>query len=748
MPNGLASSDPIRGADIASNTRETGRIRVLLPLALPGPLDYRGAAGPALRPGAFVRVPLGSKERIGVVWETGPAPDGGPDEARLKDVTEVIDAPPLDAVMRRFIDWVAAYTLSPPGAVLKMAMSVPKALAAETPVTAYLDHAGWKAPAEFRLTPQRKKVLDLLAAGPPRTLGDIRVETGAGAGVVKGLAEAGALEVHGLAPPSPFARPDPDCSGPALTPDQARAAGALRDAVRAGAYSVTLLDGVTGSGKTEVYFEAIAEALRAGRQALVLLPEIALSAQWLERFEDRFGCAPALWHSELGPGLRRRTWRAVAEGRAPVVVGARSALFLPHPALGLIVIDEEHDGSFKQEDGVFYSARDMGVVRGHLGELPVVLASATPSLETVENVARGRYQSLHLPERIGSATLPEVDLIDLRSDGPSPGRWIAPPLVDALEATFAAGAQALLFLNRRGYAPLTLCRACGHRLECPNCSAWLVEHRASGRLACHHCGHAQRLPAACPECGAEASFAACGPGVERIAEEVAALFPDARQCVMASDTLAGPKSFGDVVAAVTQGSVDVLVGTQIIAKGHHFPRLTLVGVVDADLGLTGGDLRASERTHQLLTQVSGRAGRGDQPGRVLIQTHMPEHPVMVALATGDREAFLAAERAERQAAGMPPFGRLAAIIVSGPRESEVDATAQALGRVRPRVPGVDVLGPAPAALSLLRGRHRRRFLVKAGREVALQPILRDWLAGVKPGKAVRIQVDVDPLSFL
>jgi primosomal protein N' (replication factor Y) len=748
MPNGLASSDPAKNPAFVPESAETGRIRVLLPLALPGLLDYRTAPGLALRPGAFVRVPLGSKERIGVVWDVDPSAQGGPDPARLKDVTEVIDAPPLDAVMRRFIDWVSAYTLSPPGAVLKMAMSVPKALVPEAQVAAYLSHPGWDAPQGFRLTPQREKILDLLAQGPPRTLGDIRSETGAGAGVIKGLAEAGALEVHGLAPPSPFTRPDPDRAGPALTPDQSVAANSLRDAVRAGAYSVTLLDGVTGSGKTEVYFEAIAEVLRAGRQALVLLPEIALSAQWLERFETRFGCAPALWHSELSPGLRRRTWRAVAEGQAPVVVGARSALFLPHPALGLIVIDEEHDSSFKQEDGVFYSARDMGVVRGHLGELPVVLASATPSLETVENVARGRYKSLHLPERIGSATLPDVHLIDLRSDAPPTGRWIAPPLVDAMEETFAAGAQALLFLNRRGYAPLTLCRACGHRLECPNCSAWLVEHRSSGRLACHHCGHAQRLPPACPECGAEASFAACGPGVERIAEEVANLFPDARQCVMASDTLAGPGSFGDVVAAVTQGTVDVLIGTQIIAKGHHFPRLTLVGVVDADLGLTGGDLRASERTHQLLTQVAGRAGRGDHPGRVLIQTHMPEHPVMAALATGDRAAFLAAERAERQAAGMPPFGRLAAIIVSGPREREVDATAQALGRVRPRIAGVDILGPAPAALSLLRGRHRRRFLVKAGREVSLQPILRDWLVAVKPGKAVRIQVDVDPLSFL
>ena len=749
MPKGHTSSDAVPGP----GTSAVERVRVLLPLGLPGALDYRAVRelgpGPGLRPGAFVRVPLGSRERLGVVWDRDADADGGGfDEARLRDVLEVLDAPPLDAVMRRFIDWVAAYTLAPPGAVLKMAMSVPQALTPEAGVIAYLGVPGWTPPEGFRATPQRHKVLELLAAGPPRTPADIRAETGAGAGVIKGLAAAGALAVQRLAAGSPFAAPDADRPGPALTPAQAAAAAKLRDSVRAEAFSVTLLDGVTGSGKTEVYFEAIAETLRRGRQALVLLPEIALSAQWLERFEARFGCAPALWHSELGAARRRRTWRAVAEDRAPVVVGARSALFLPFAALGLIVIDEEHDGSYKQEDGVFYSARDMAVVRGQLGALPVVLASATPSLETVVNVARGRYTALHLPERIGGATLPEVDLVDLRAAPPPAGRWLSPPLAAALAETLDAGQQALLFLNRRGYAPLTLCRACGHRLECPNCSAWLVEHRASGRLSCHHCGYALRPPESCPDCQAEASFAACGPGVERIAEEVSALFPEARQCIMASDTVAGPQSFGDIVAAVVSGAVDILIGTQIIAKGYHFPLLTLVGVVDADLGLSGGDLRASEHTHQLLTQVAGRAGRAALPGRVLVQTYMPEHPVMAALASGDRAAFVAAEMAERKAAHMPPFGRLAAVIISGPREGEVDATARALGRARPEGPGLEVLGPAPAALALLRGRHRRRFLVKGARDRRLQPILRDWLARVRPGKAVRVQVDVDPVSFL
>ena len=745
MPNGHASSD----ANFPAISQRGSRVRVLLPLALPGPLDYWAPPGSDLRPGAYVRVPLGTRERIGVVWDEGrddAAP--APDESKLKDVIAILDAPPLPDTMRRFIDWVATYTLSPPGAVLKMAMSVPKALAPPPSVAAYLASPQWQPPSGFRLTAQRCKVLDFLAEAPPRTGADIRAETGAGAAVIKGLVAAGALETHPLAPPSPFAEPDPERSGPELSPAQARAGDKLRDLVGAKAFSVTLLDGVTGSGKTEVYFEAIAEALRQGRQVLVLLPEIVLSAQWLERFTARFGCEPALWHSELGQARRRQTWRAVAEGRVRVVVGARSALFLPFVSLGLVVIDEEHDGSYKQEDGVFYNARDMGVVRGHLADLPVVLASATPSLETVVNVERGRYGTLLLPERVGSATLPEITLIDLRKTPPTGGRWLAPILTEALAETLERGEQALLFLNRRGYAPLTLCRACGHRLECPNCSAWLVEHRASGRLTCHHCGYGLRPPERCPKCEAESSFAACGPGVERIAEEAAALFPMARQHILASDTLEGPKAFADVVAAVTAGEVDILIGTQIIAKGHHFPHLTLVGVVDADLGLSGGDLRASERTHQLLTQVAGRAGRADRPGRVLVQTYMPEHPVMAALASGDRDSFLNAEKAEREVAHMPPFGRLVSVIVSGPREGEVDATARALGRVRPGTAGLEVLGPAPAALSLLRGRHRRRFLVKADRNMSVQPIMQAWLAQVRPGRAVRIQVDVDPLSFL
>lgn len=727
------------------NIVASARVRVLLPLALPRPLDYR--ADRPLAPGTFVRVPLGARERIGVVWDNDDAPHPV-DPRKLKDVIDICDAPPMTEVTRHFIDWVAAYTVAAPGAVLKMAMSVPAALTPEARITAYATAEGWLAPEGFRMTPARRKVLELLAAGPPRTPAEIRTETGAGAGVLSGLCDVGAMVSVGLAPPSPFAAPDLAAAGPELTPAQVAAAAAMREAVAKDAFAAIVLDGVTGSGKTEVYFEALHEALTRGRQVLVLLPEIALSAQWLARFEARFGVAPAVWHSELTPATRRRTWRAVAEGRAPVVVGARSALFLPFPDLGLVVVDEEHDGSYKQEDGVFYNARDMAVVRANLGAMTVVLASATPSLETVVNVERGRYTCVHLPDRIGVAAMPEVSLVDLRRNPPERGRWLSPPLDEALRATLAAGEQALLFLNRRGYAPLTLCRSCGHRLECPNCSAWLVEHRTASRLACHHCGFALRLPSHCPKCEVEKAWAACGPGVERVAEEVALYYPEARVRILASDTLAGPDAMAALVTAVAAREVDVLIGTQVIAKGHHFPLLTLVGVIDADLGLTGGDLRASERTSQLLTQVAGRAGRAEHPGRVLVQTFLPEHPVMVALAAGDRDRFLAAEKAERKRAGMPPFGRLAAVIVSGPRESEVDATARALGRDRPNLPGISILGPAPAAMSLLRGRHRRRFLVKADRGQALQPVIREWLARTRPGKAVRVQVDIDPMSFM
>ena len=733
MAGRRASSPPSGGA---------GRVRVLLPLPLGGAYDYRVPGhGGALTAGAFVRVPLGSRETVGVVWG---AAEGGFPAAKLKDVIAKLDCPPLGPDLRSLIDWVAAYTLAPPGAVLRMAMSVREALEPTPPRIAY--RATGATPE--RLTEHRRRALTIARDGPPRGKTELAREAAVSVSVIDGLIAARALAAAPMIAGPAIAPVAPAAGAARLSPAQAGAAAALAAAVARRGFSATLLDGVTGAGKTEVYFEAVAAALAAGRQALVLLPEIALTAQWLERFAARFGARPAEWHSDLRRAAKRAVWRAAAEGRASVVVGARSALFLPFADLGLIVVDEEQDGAFKQEDGVVYNARDMAVVRARLAAVPIVLASATPSLETVVNADAGRYTRISLPERHGGARLPEIASVDMRVEPPPRGQWLSPSLATALVATLDAGEQAMLFLNRRGYAPLTLCRACGHRLECPNCSAWLVEHRLAGRLQCHHCGHTRALPESCPACGAHDRLAACGPGVERLRDEVAVLAPEARAAIVASDTLRGPGAAEALIRQVTAHEIDVLIGTQAVAKGHNFPLLTLVGVVDADLGLGGGDLRAMERTYQLLHQVAGRAGRAERPGRVLLQTYMPEHPVMAALVSGDRDAFLAREAAARRDQAMPPFGRLAALIVSGVHEAKVAGVARALGRAAPSGHGLRVLGPAPAPLSLLRGRHRHRLLLKTARSVKIQDPLRAWLAKVRVPASVRVQVDVDPYSFL
>mgnify|MGYP000114244092 CR=1 FL=1 len=726
------------------------RVAVLLPLPVDGAYDYTVPEGTALAPGAIVRAPLGARHETGVVWGPG---EGDVPAGRLRPVAAVLDVPPLPAPLGRLVDWVAGYTMAPRGSVLRMALAAVPGPRRRRTLYAPADAP----PPGLRWTDARRRVW-AAATAHPRPAADLARAAGAGNNVVRGLADAGALVPVTAEADADAPEPDPHRPRPALSADQAAVGADLAARVREHAFSVTLLDGVTGSGKTEVYFRAVAAALAEGRQALVLLPEIALTGQWLERFEARFGARPALWHSDLSPGRRRETWRRVAEGRASVVVGARSALFLPFRDLALIVVDEEHEPAFKQEDGVLYNARDMAVVRARLGGLPAVLVSATPSLESMANAGAGRYRHRHLPARHGGAVLPAIETVDLRrrpperlpadDDGARAPGWLAPPLVEALGATLAAGRQAMLFLNRRGYAPLTLCRACGHRLGCPHCTAWLVEHRRTGALVCHHCGEGMARPPACPQCGATDSLVPCGPGVERLVEEVARRFPAARTALMTSDTLTGPQAVADLVGRMEAGEVDFLVGTQVVAKGHHFPALTLVGVVDADLGLAGGDLRAAERTYQLLSQVAGRAGRGDDPGRVLLQTHEPDQPVMRALAEGDRDGFLAAEMEARRAAGMPPFGRLAAVIVTAAQPDAADRVADALGRRAPEGDGLAVLGPAPAPLAVLRGRHRRRLLVKARRDAPLQARLRTWLDSVHIPRGVRVHVDVDPYSFM
>jgi primosomal protein N' (replication factor Y) len=728
----------------APDITDPRRVAVMLPYPL-GPYDYIAPADLDLVVGDYVRVPLGPREVLGVVWGEG---QGGVAAKKMKSVAGRFDTPPMPLDHRRFIDWVAAYTLSPPGTVMRMSLTAPKAL--EPPRAGVAFRLGVLS-GELALTAARRRVLDVLDARGTATAQELAEAAGCGIAVVRGLADAGALEAVMLPPryPASAFQPLEDC--PVLSGDQALATERLIAKLGNG-YSATLLDGVTGAGKTEVYFEAVAANIAAGRQSLVLLPEIALSAQLLERFAKRFGAMPGLWHSDVGPAARRMTWRGVAEGQTRVVVGARSALFLPYPDLGLIVVDEEHEAAFKQEDGVIYHARDMAVARAHLGGFPVVLVSATPSLESVVNAEVGRYERLYLPARHAGAALPKIGLIDMRREKPPARRFMSPVLKQAIADTLLAGEQVLLFLNRRGYAPLTLCRTCGHRMQCPNCTAWLVEHRFQGLLRCHHCDHAEPIPANCPQCDNAGSFAPCGPGVERISDEVAELFPDARVSLLASDMFQGFGSRGmalqEAIRQVRDHEVDIVIGTQIIAKGHHFPMLTLVGVIDADLGLTGGDLRASERTYQLLHQVAGRAGRAGRPGRVLLQTYMPEHRVMQALADDQRDAFLAVESEERKAAAMPPFARLAALIVSGVDTAEVGQVARELARAAPRTDGIVVLGPAPAPLAMLRGQHRERLLLKARRDVQVQPLMAEWLSRVGVPANVRVQVDIDPYSFL
>ena len=715
-------------------------VSVLVPVAVARAYTYGVPDGMTLEPGDVVAVPLGPRTVLGVVW------DGTPDDVpakKLRDVTDTLDGH-IGEEMRRFVDWIADYTLSHRGTVLRMLLRVPEAFGPEKPVPA-VRLAG---PSPERMTPARKRVLEIAADGLAWNKGALAQAAGAGPSVVEGLVEAGTLERVTLPPKPVVDNPDPDYAPPTLSDDQEAAAQQLRECVDADAFSVALVEGVTGAGKTEVYFEAVAQALKAGRQVLVLVPEISLTTQFLDRFEARFGTRPGEWHSGITPRTRERTWRGVAKGQVRAVVGARSALFLPFPELGLLVVDEEHDPGYKQEEGVIYSARDVAVVRGMIGGFPVLLSSATPSIESRANAERGRYLHVTLPDRFGGS-LPDIKAIDMRADPPERGRFLSPVLIEAVKETISGGEQALLFLNRRGYAQLKLCRKCGFRFECPNCSAWLVDHRFRRELQCHHCGHSIRRPEHCPNCDAEDSLVACGPGVERIAEEAADLFPDIRILMLSSDLIGSITDLRQRFDMIERGEVDLVIGTQLVAKGHNFPHLALVGVIDADIGLASADPRAAERTFQLLQQVTGRAGRHKDGGRGLIQTFDPEHPVMKAIISGDREAFYAREMESRERSGLPPFGRLAAIVVSGRTQAEASGYAKALARVAPRAPDVRVLGPAEAPLAVVRGRHRFRLLVKAPRGFDLQAWLRQWFAAAAPARGgLRVSIDVDPVSFL
>ncbi len=706
-------------------------------------LDYRAPEG-GLAAGAFVEVPLGPRRVLGVVWGPG---EGGFEPAKIRAVARVLDVAPMTAEMRAFLQRAAEYTLTPLSAMLRLATRAPGL--GDAPPARRVYRRGDAEP--DRMTAARARVLAALEEyrGLAFSPAELAAAAATGASVIRGLVAQGAV-IEAEAPRDPpFPALDPTRPGHALTGAQQAAADALRAAVAAGGYGTTLLKGVTGSGKTEVYLEAVAACLAAGRQALVLLPEIALTAGFLTRVEARFGGLPAEWHSGITPAERRRVWARVADGTARLVVGARSALFLPFADLGLVVVDEEHDTSYKQEDGALYHARDMAVLRASGAGAQVVLASATPSLETWANAEAGKYARLDLGARFGAAAMPRMSAIDLRDAGLAPGRWISDPLAAAVAEHVGRGEQALLFLNRRGYAPVTLCRACGHQLGCHACDARLVEHRFQHRLVCHQCGAAEPVPEACPSCGEAGRLAAIGPGVERLAEEVAARFPDARTAVLSSDLFGSAGALKAAIEDIAAGGADIVIGTQLVAKGHNFPLLTLVGVIDADLALQGSDLRAAERTFALMRQVAGRAGRADRPGTALLQTHQPRHAVIEAILGGDEERFWRAEAAERRAMRMPPYGRLAGVIVSSPRLEDVFAFGTALARSADplRALGADVWGPAPAPVARIRGRHRARLLVRAERAAPLQPALAAWIGALKPPAGLRIAIDIDPQSF-
>ncbi len=724
----------------------TSVVGIMLPLPFNEPFDYK--VEEELPLGTIVRVPFGREEQVGVVWKHGRSSDLP--EGKIKPIIEKLDFPALSPVLLQLVKFVAEYNMVFVGLVLKMVISVRAVFDDNQVETLYTLSGKTLAEAKLKNSDARWQVMDLLRHAP-YTRKEICQGAGVGLSVVNTLIQAGVLQPIIRPKKKVYDKPLGCFSKVELTAEQEMAAAELVQKVGAG-FSVTLLDGVTGSGKTEVYFEAVARALELGKQVVILVPEIALTTQWLGRFEKRFGVKPACWHSGLGQRERIDTWKAVIENRVKVIVGARSALFLPYADLGLMVIDESHDHSFKQEDVVNYQGRDMAVVRAKLEKFPLILSTATPDLETVCNVEEGKYGCVKLTSRYAAAVMPEINVIDLKKDKPQKGvwgvSWLSPVLVEALKANLEKNEQSMLFLNRRGYAPLTICRDCGHRIQCPNCTAWLTEHRKTGRLICHHCGYSMPIPKMCPECHSEEGLTACGPGVERIAEEVSKRFPDARIAVISSDITSSLAEVSAVFERMEKGEVDILIGTQILAKGHHFPSLTLVGIVDADLGLMGSDLRAAEQTYQLLSQVSGRAGRAAKKGVVYLQTLYPDNAVLKALLANDRSQFLDLEKQSRRLLRMPPFGKLAALIVSGTNRDAAEKTAILLGQTAPNNDYISTLGPAPAPVYMLRGKFRYRLLLKTAKTIKIQDVLREWLRKVSPPSNVRVEIDVDPYSFM
>lgn len=710
--------------------------------------DYRLTVPATI--GTFVGVRVMNRVCVGIVWGIG---DSGLPQEKIKDVSFVYNAKMPVADMQWLLR-MSEWTLIPMGMVLRLIVNIPDAFSPPRIEQLY----SFDFDSKTRMTQNRQAVLDAFASNDndPMTAIDVQNIARVSSAVVRTMIKNG-----GLIPVAQreknlgdYAFDYQDLGNIKLNEQQQTAADVIGDAIKNGGFSVFLLDGITGSGKTQVYFDSAWRAYSQGKSVLLMMPEIALTAQFMSRFESRFGAPPVVWHSNLTAARRREIWRGVLNGKIKIVVGTRSALFLPWQDLGLVVIDEEHDTSYKQEDMGNYHARDMAILRAKISGFPVVLASATPSAETLENVNLGKYKCLRLTSRYGGAQLPEITTIDLRENRPTPYTVadveqigsLSPLLCDALSETLAQGHQAMLFINRRGFAPIIQCKKCGWTATCSECSVGMTYHKRIGKLLCHMCGRTAPLPKVCPDCGCDVSMR--GVGLEKIQEEVSVRFPNVRTALVSSDIITSRQVLERLVSQLEQGKIDIVIGTQILAKGHHFPNLTLVGVVDSDMGLFGTDFRAAEHTFQQLFQVAGRAGRGEYAGRVLLQTYQPAHPVLTAICSGDRDGFMQTDMAGRKAAQMPPYGMLIAVIIEGEKEAVLHKYCQDLAAAAPIIHGAKIMGPITAQIYQIRNWYRMRFLVAGGMNMALQTVIMRWLSKVKQPANVRVKIDVNPINFM
>ena len=713
--------------------------------------DYACQKIQKLEVGQIVKVPFGKKAAWGVIEKL----QEDRKDIQIKQIIKVFDGYILSGYLMRFINWVAEWNFTSKGSVLKLVLSNIDIIEKENKPIGWIMNTNpdisklKKLFPNFKLTKKRKQIIRTLSQTKPILTKELIDQTGVSKRTISELKKLNII--NSMEVSSDISLPEFKVlrnSNIILNSSQRNAVEKINRIKSNNKFDAVLLDGLTGSGKTEVYFEIIAETLKQRKQALVLLPEIYLSSEWSMRFKNSFGITPLVWHSNLSKKVRRETWDQIIKGKVNVIVGARSALFLPFRTLGLIVIDEEHDHSFKQEEGVLYNARDMGIIRAKIENIPVILSTATPSLETWQNTQTKKFSHIELPKRIGDAELPRVKLIDMKGVNLPYNKWISPTLKDEISKNLVNRNLTLLFLNRRGYAPLKLCSSCGYRLGCKNCQSWLVEHKKNNLLICHQCGIQQKLPEICDECSEKETFISCGPGVERLEEEILDYFPDIRIEILSSDTIQSSEIMNDFLKRIRNGKIDLIIGTQIISKGHNFKNLTLVGVIDADMSLSGGDLRASEKAFQVLHQVSGRAGRENKKGLVVIQTYDPKNQVIEALSKNNRDEFLKIESKHRKEINLPPFGKLAAIIISSKNQRELEAFSINLKKKSPSFQNVMILGPAPAPMYYLRGKYRYRFLIKSTKEVNIQKVIKDWVYKIKIPYTIKLVVDIDPYSFL